>query len=138
MIAFFDTSIHIPLLSGALPLDIALDEINRLPIRLSPVVASELLRGVTDKGRHKVETLVRQLLPLDPPSWQRCWYDTGRLLPQVFPDHEEVGLARLQNDCLLALTAHHTGAVFLTADSHFDTIRRYVPFQLRLLRQRIR
>ncbi|MGE0827562.1 MAG: hypothetical protein AB7G75_35165 [Candidatus Binatia bacterium] len=32
----------------------------------------------------------------------------------------EVGLAWLQNDCLLALTARYTGAVFLTADGHFD------------------
>ena len=135
MIAFFDTSIHIPLLSGTLPLETALQEISLLPVRLSPVVASELLRGVTDNGRRKVETLVRQLLSIDPPSWQRCWYDAGRLLPKIFPDHEEVGLARLQNDCLLALTARYTGAVFLTADGHFDTIQRYVPFQLRVLRQ---
>jgi len=135
MIAFFDTSIHIPLLSGALSLDTALREINLLPVRLSPVVASELLRGVTGKGRRKVETLVRQLLPVEPPSWRRCWHDTGHFLSKIFPDHEEVGLARLQNDCLLALTARYTGAVFLTADSHFDTIRRYVPFQLRILRQ---
>jgi predicted nucleic acid-binding protein len=134
MIAFFDTSIHIPVLSGALQLDTALQAINFLPVRLSPVVASELLRGVTGTGRRKVETLVRQLVPLDPPSWQRCWYDAGRLLPKVFPDHEAIGLARLQNDCLLALTARHTGAAFLTADGHFDTIRRYLPFQLRILR----
>jgi predicted nucleic acid-binding protein len=135
MIAFFDTSIHIPVLSGALSLDLALHEVNLLPVRLSPVVASELLRGVTDSGRRKVETLVRQLFPVGPPSWRRCWYETGRLLPKIFPDHEEIGLARLQNDCLLALTARYTGAVFLTADGHFDTIRRHVPFQLRVLRK---
>lgn len=135
MIAFFDTSVHIPLLSGAFPLDTTLQAVNLLPVRLSPVVASELLRGVTGNGRRKVEMLVRQLLPVDPPSWRRCWYDTGRLLPKIFPDHEEVGLARLRNDCLLALTARHTGAVFLTADGHFDTIRRHLPFQLRVLRQ---
>jgi predicted nucleic acid-binding protein len=135
MIAFFDTSVHIPLLSGALPLDTVFPEINFLPVRLSPVVASELLRGVTNKGRRKVEILIRQLLRVDLPSWRRCWYDTGRLLPKIFPDHEGIGLARLQNDCLLALTARYTGGVFLTADGHFDTIRRYVPFQLRVIRQ---
>jgi len=133
MIAFFDTSIHIPVLSGALTVDAALREVGRCPVRLSPVVARELLRGVAGPNRRQVETLVRQLVPLEPPSWRRCWYDTGRLLPQIFPDHETVGLARLQNDCLLALTARYTGALFLTADPHFATIRRHVPFPFRLL-----
>ena len=35
--------------------------------------------------RNRVETLIAQLRPLDPPSWRRCWYDTGRLLPIIFP-----------------------------------------------------
>jgi predicted nucleic acid-binding protein len=135
MIAFFDTSSHIPLLSGAVSVDIALQETGMLPVRLSPIVASELLRGVSGSDRRRVETLVSQLVPLDPPSWRRCWYEAGRLLPKVFPDHEEIGLARLQNDCLLALTARYTGAVFLAADGHFATIRRHIPFRLRILRQ---
>jgi predicted nucleic acid-binding protein len=135
MIAFFDTSIHIPLLAGALSWDTVLQEVGRCPVRLSPVVASELLRGVSGSDQRQVETLVSQLVPLDPPSWRRCWYEAGRLLPQIFPDHEAVGLARLQNDCLLALTARYTGALFLAADGHFVTIRRYVPFSLRLLQR---
>src|SRR5262249_62226428 len=105
MIAFFDTSIHIPLLSGTLSLGAVLREVGRLPVRLSPVVASELLRGVSGRGRRRVEKLVSQLVPLDPPCWRRCWFDTGRLLPKIFPDHEAVGLARLRNDWLLAFTA---------------------------------
>jgi predicted nucleic acid-binding protein len=55
-------------------------------------------------------------------------------LPKIFPDHETVGLARLQNDCLIALTARHTGTLLLAADGHFATIRRYVPFPLRILK----
>ncbi len=131
MIAFFDTSIHIPLLSGTLSVETVLQEVGRCPVRLSPVVASELLRGVSGHGRRRVEKLVTQLVPLDPPSWRRCWIEAGRLLPHIFPDHEKVGLARLQNDCLLALTARYTGAVFVTADGHFATLRRYIPFQFR-------
>src|SRR2546423_1318616 len=46
---------------------------------------------------------------------------------------EELGLARLQNDILLAATARHTGALFLTRDGHFRTIREPVPFRLRWL-----
>jgi predicted nucleic acid-binding protein len=135
MIAFFDTSVHIPLLSGALSWDTALQIVGRCPVRLSPVVASELLRGVTGADRSHVETLISQLLPLDPPSWRRCWYETGRLLPKIFPDHEAVGLARLQNDCLIAFTARHTGSLLLAADGHFAAIRRYVAFPLRIIEQ---
>ncbi len=63
------------------------------PVRLSPVGASELLRGVTGPDRIRVETLAGQLLPLEPPSWRRGWYQTGRLLPKIFPDHEAIGMA---------------------------------------------
>lgn len=69
-----------------------------------------------------------------PSSWRRCWMDAGRLLPRVLPHHEELGLTHLQNDALLALTARHTGTLFLTADGHFETLRAHVPFALKLLR----
>ena len=135
MIAFFDTSVHIALLSGILSWDEALRIVGLNPVRLSPVVASELLRGVSGSGRRRVETLIDQLLPLDPPSWRRCWYETGRLLPKIFPDYEAVGLARLQNDCLIAFTARYTGSLLLTADRHFAAIRRYSGFEMRIVEQ---
>jgi hypothetical protein len=47
MIAFFDTSVHIDVLRGTRPLAEVLAAIGNLPVRLSPVVASELLRGVS-------------------------------------------------------------------------------------------
>jgi predicted nucleic acid-binding protein len=133
MIAFFDTSIHIDLLTGALSFDQVVQQMGSVPIRLSPVVASELLRGVSKRPRRVVERLVRQLVPIEPPSWRQCWYDAGRLLPEIFPHHEEIGLSRLQNDLLLALTARHTGALFVTTDGHFETIRRLIPFRLQKL-----
>jgi len=133
MIAFFDSNIHIGLLLGALSLETIVEEIGSMPVRLSPVVASELLRGVSGQAQRSVEKLINQLLPLEPPSWRQCWHETGRLLPRIFPHHEEVGLARLQNDLLLALTSRHTGALLVTADAHFETIRRHVPFRMRRL-----
>jgi predicted nucleic acid-binding protein len=133
MIAFFDTNIHINLLTGAVSFDHVVQEIGSVPVRLSPVVASELLRGVSKQPRDVVERLIRQLLSIEPPSWRQCWHDAGRLLPQIFPHHEEVGLNRLQNDLLLALTARHTGALFVTTDGHFETIRRLILFRLRKL-----
>ena len=133
MIAFFDSSIHIDLLLGKRAVDNILQEIGNLPVRLSPVVASELLRGVSGQAGRSVEKLIDQLIPLEPSSWRRCWYETGRLLPRVFPSHEEIGLARLQNDLLLALTSRHTGALFVTTDPHFEAIRRFIPFRMRIL-----
>jgi len=133
MIAFFDTSLHISLLTGAVSFDHVVQQIGSFPVRLSPIVVSELLRGVSSQPRGVVDRLVRQLVSLEPPSWRQCWHDAGRLLPQIFPHHEEVGLSRLQNDLLLALTARHTGALFVTTDGHFETIRRLLPFRLRKL-----
>lgn len=131
MIVFFDTSVHVALLGGALSADAALAPVGGGPVRLPPVVASELLRGARGRAAARAVTkLVDRLVPLEPPSWRRCWLDAGRLLPRVFADHEAVGLARLQNDVLLALTARATGTTFVTLDAHFSSIRRHVPFGL--------
>jgi predicted nucleic acid-binding protein len=51
----------------------------------------------------------------------------------VFPDHEAIGLARLQNDLLIALTARHTGTLLVTSDPHFTALRRHVPFAVTVL-----
>ena len=133
MIAFFDTNVHIDVLRGIRSLPDILATIGNLRVRLSPVVASELLRGVSGHGTRSVIRLVRGLVPVEPPSWRSCWLETGRLLPRVFLDHEALGLARLQNDLLLALTARHTGTFFVTGDAHFTALRRYIPFTLKVL-----
>jgi predicted nucleic acid-binding protein len=130
MIACFDTNVHIEILRGRLRADAALDAVSGGPVRLSPIVASELLRGARGRATRAVERLIDQLAPLEPPSWRGAWLQAGRILPRVFERHEEVGLGRLQNDVLLALTARHTGVVVVTGDAHFATIRRHVPFAL--------
>jgi predicted nucleic acid-binding protein len=133
MIAFFDTSVHVALLRGDLELAAVLGRAGAGLIRLSPVVASELLRGTRGAARHAVEQIVRRLAPLEPPSWHAAFLAAGRLLPKLFADHEHVGLARLQNDVLIALTARHTGATLITSDRHFAALRRELPFSLREL-----
>jgi predicted nucleic acid-binding protein len=132
MIVFFDTNVHVALLRGSLSLADILELADRSSIRLSPVVASELLRGARSATR-TVARLVDRLLPLEPPSWRRCWLETGRLLPRIFPHHEARGLASLQNDALIALTARYTGATLVTADDHFGALREHVAFSLRLV-----
>jgi predicted nucleic acid-binding protein len=133
MIAFFDTNVHIDVLRGARSPASVLAAVGNPVIRLSPVVASELLRGVSKRSVRSVMRLVRGLVSLEPPSWRSCWLETGRLLPRIFANHEGIGFARLQNDLLLALTARHTGALLVTGDAHFLTVRRYVPFALEVL-----
>jgi predicted nucleic acid-binding protein len=136
MIAFFDTSVHIPLLAGRMSVQAVLQLVGGGPIRLSPVVASELLRGArTRRAKRLVERLVRQLAPAEPASWRSCWLEAGRILPRIFARHEDVGLARLQNDVLLALTARDMAFSLVTADDHFRTIRRHVPFTLHLIEE---
>jgi predicted nucleic acid-binding protein len=66
MIAFFDSNVHIRLLLGALSLESIVEEIGSMPVRLSPVVASELLRGVSGQAQRSVEKLINQLLPVEP------------------------------------------------------------------------
>lgn len=133
MIGFFDTSVHVALLRGALTLDHVYGRAALGPVRLSPVVASELLRGTRGRARRAVEKLVARMVPIEPPSWRARFLEAGRLLPRVFRDHEQVGLARLQNDLLIALTARHTGALLVARDAHFGALGQHVPFKLLLL-----
>jgi predicted nucleic acid-binding protein len=124
----------VDVLRGALQLSDVLDRVEGGPVRLSPVVASELLRGASTKAaRRSLERLVSSLVPIEPPSWRNAWFDAGRTLPKLFAQHESVGLGRLQNDLLLALTARHTGAMFVSRDKHFRTLQRRLRFRAVLL-----
>jgi|SRR5579883_2833296 predicted nucleic acid-binding protein len=133
MIVFFDTSVHVAMLRGQLAAG-DLGWARPHTLRMSPVVAHELLRGArTQRTRRAVERLVAALLPLEPPSWRLAWLEAARLLRAVFAGHEEVGLTRLQNDCLLALTAHLTGAALLTRDRHFQVLAGKKSFTVQMV-----
>jgi hypothetical protein len=69
MIAFFDTNIHISLLTAAISFDHVVQQTGSFAIRLAPIVASERLGGVSSQPRSVVERLVKQLVSLEPPSW---------------------------------------------------------------------
>jgi len=128
MIAFFDTSVHIDILRGDLHVADVLERVQGGPVRLSPVVASELLRGASGKAARDDRRETSSLVPIEPPSWRNAWLEAGRILPKAFASYEHIGLARLQNDVLLALTARHTGAVLVSRDAHFRAIQRHVRF----------
>jgi predicted nucleic acid-binding protein len=117
-------------LRGDLAVSDVLQRVHGGPVRLSPIVASELLRGATRKrASRSVERLLSSLISIEPPSWRSAWLQAGRLLPAIFRSHGSVGLARLQNDVLLALTARYTGAVFVSNDAHFETLQRRIRFR---------
>ncbi|MBK8101464.1 MAG: PIN domain-containing protein [Planctomycetes bacterium] len=124
---------HIALLRGELTLPDILARATIGPVRLSPVVASELLRGARPHARPHVDELVARLTPIEPPSWRLAFVETGRLLPKVFDEHEAIGLAQLQNDVLIALTARHCGAVLVTRDQHFLRLQAELQFALRVV-----
>jgi predicted nucleic acid-binding protein len=135
MIAFFDTSVHIDLLRGELLVGEVLSHVRGGPVRLSPIVAGELLRGASrTRAMRSVKRLVSSLVSIEPPSWRHAWLEAGQLLPRIFRSHEAVGLARLQNDVLLALTARHTGAVLVSRDAHFEELQRRLRFRVLVLR----
>jgi predicted nucleic acid-binding protein len=135
MIAFFDTCVHVALLRGEIPLETVLRDGALGPVRLSPVVGHELLRGTRGRAAKAVEQLVGTLVPIEPPSWRTAFLESARLLQRVFADHEAIGLARLQNDALIAWTARQTGATLVTFDRHFEGLRRHIVFPLLLLQR---
>lgn len=134
MIVFFDTSVYLDLFAGDLTSTYLDERFGLHIVRISPVVIHELYRGTRTKGdRRIIDRLVSRLLRVQPPSWEHAWIRAGRLLPQLFPDHEAVGLARLQNDLLLALTAHGQGALLVSRDRHFLEMQRLLPFYFELV-----
>jgi predicted nucleic acid-binding protein len=134
MIVLCDTSIYVALLRGTLSVREFAELAPGVP-QLSPVVASELLRGVKKPGpSRRLGDLIGKMTPAEPKSWRAAWLETGRLLPQIFQDHEEIGLARLQNDCLIALTSRDTGALLVAADGHFASLQKRIPFSLKLVK----
>jgi predicted nucleic acid-binding protein len=130
MIPFFDTSVHVSLLRGTIAIDPVIRTVGALPVRLSGRGERAAAR-FSGRARRSVERLVAGLLPI--PSWRRRWLEAGRWLPRIFRHHEEIGLARLQNDLELALTARYTGSVLVTRARHFEAIRAEVPFELRFV-----
>jgi predicted nucleic acid-binding protein len=130
MLVFFDTNIHIALLRGTVSVS-QLFSVSPGDIKMSPIVASELVRGVRGRSVAKIETLIEAFRSIEPTSWRDAWLQAGLLLPKVFPNHEQIGLSRLQNDCMIAITARDTGALLLSADGHFKSIAKHVPFTWR-------
>ena len=133
--ALFDSSIYI---SGMRQGDDAILSLRRFsvdaPLWLSAVVLEELYAGASDRVRQVVERLERDfdrvkrvLVPN-----LNDWTQAGRVLARVAAKYhyENIGLGRLTNDALIAMSAARMGVRVITANEHdFSRLAEFRAFQ---------
>ena len=133
--ALFDSSIYI---SGMRQGDDAILSLRRFsvdaPLWLSAVVLEELYAGASDRVRHVVERLERDfdrvkrvLVPN-----LNDWTQAGRVLARVAAKYhyENIGLGRLTNDALIAMSAARMGVRVITANEQdFSRLAEFRAFQ---------
>ena len=133
--ALFDSSIYI---SGMRQGDDAILSLRRFsvdaPLWLSAVVLEELYAGASDRVRQVVERLERDfdrvkrvLVPN-----LNDWTQAGRVLARVAAKYhyENIGLGRLTNDALIAMSAARMGITVITANEQdFRRLAEFRAFQ---------
>jgi predicted nucleic acid-binding protein len=105
------------------------------PLWLSAVVLEELYAGARNRRTRKLcasleksfEKVGRLLVPL-----QTDWSASGQVLARIAQKygHELIGLSRLTNDTLIAVSAGRTGLTVITENaSDFEKIAEFHPFK---------
>jgi predicted nucleic acid-binding protein len=119
--ALFDTSIYIAALRRGNDAALALRRVAAdAPLWLSSVVLEELYAGAGDRERRAVERLerdfdrVKRLLVPNLNDWTQAGRVLARLASKY--DYEQIGLGRLTNDALIAMSAGRLGIQVLTAN----------------------
>jgi len=133
--ALFDSSIYI---SGMRRGDDAVLSLRRFsldaPLWLSAVVLEELYAGASDRVRQVVERLerdfdgVKRILVPNLGDWTQA----GRVLARVAAKYhyENIGLGRLTNDALIAMSAARMGVKVITANEQdFSRLAEFRAFQ---------
>jgi predicted nucleic acid-binding protein len=133
--ALFDSSIYI---SGMRQGDDAILSLRRFsvdaPLWLSAVVLEELYAGASDRVRQVVERLerdfdrVKRILVPNLGDWTQA----GRILARVAEKYhyENIGLGRLTNDALIAMSAARMGITVITANEQdFSRLAEFRAFQ---------
>lgn len=109
------------------------------PLWLSAVVLEELYAGAGIRERRVIDRLERdfdRVKRLLVPSLSD-WTQTGRVLAQLASKHryERVGLGRITNDALIAMSAARLGIRVLTANERdFRRLAELRPFQWELVK----
>jgi|SRR6266852_1493868 len=133
--ALFDSSMYI---SGMRQGDDAILSLRRFsvdaPLWLSAVVLEELYAGASDRVRQVVERLerdfdrVKRILVPNLGDWTQA----GRILARVAAKYhyENIGLGRLTNDALIAMSAARMGITVITANEQdFLRLAEFRSFQ---------
>ena len=131
----FDSSIYI---SGMRRGDDAVLALRRFsvdaPVWLSAVVLEELYAGASDRVRQVLERLerdfdrVKRILVPNLSDWTQA----GRTLARVAAKYhyENIGLGRLTNDALIAMSAARMGITIITANEQdFRRLAEFRTFQ---------
>ena len=109
------------------------------PLWLSAAVLEELYAGAGIRERRVIDRLERdfdRVKRLLVPSLSD-WTQTGRVLAQLASKHryERVGLGRITNDALIAMSAARLGIRVLTANERdFRRLAELRPFQWELVK----
>jgi predicted nucleic acid-binding protein len=101
-------------------------------VRMSSVVLSELLRGVTGPAEHKFLRTLARNHPILTPT-EENWLESGEILAKIRADQgfEPRKLRDLHFDVLIALTARSYGARLITTNrKDFELINRCCQIKL--------
>ncbi len=134
----FDSSIYISALRRSDEVALALRLFaSHSPLWLSAVVLEELYAGATDRDRHVVERLERDLDRAKRILVPKLsdWTQVGRVLARLVAkyQYEKIGQGRMTNDALIAVSAGRQGITVITANKRdFSRLAEFRPFQWQL------
>lgn len=131
----FDTSVYIRSLRRGDGLTTTLRWLNTdTPIWLSSVVLEELYAGASERAVRAVERLERDFDRVHRTLVPNLtdWTQSGKALAHIAAkyDYEKIGLSRLTNDALIALSAGRLGIRVITANERdFRRLAEFRSFQ---------
>lgn len=114
-----DTSVILDFLDGEIEDPFAIIRPYQM-ILLSPVAFHEVLRAYPDEVQDSLkEALISELLPTPTLSH---WIESAGILRALYPYRRQKGVARMQNDVLIALAARDIRAPIWSRDSDFKLV----------------
>lgn len=134
--ALLDTSIYIPYINQGITHPVLEFKARPPVLYMSAVVMEELYAGAFDDSTKRLldrmfisfQKLGRMISP-DASEWQRA----GKMVAALGQKHgfEQIFLARLVNDILIALCARRVGAMLFTKNQKdYLRIREYIDFKI--------